>query len=101
MKNMTSLLLIAAAAACLCVMPSGPGALARETADGYVLDSSPADLLAAHNERMLVVFGAKVEFKRYFQVGLLNQSMTVAANVAGGVRYDLRDSGRERTLTIP
>lgn len=101
MGNSTSLLLIAAAAACLCIMPSGSGALARETSDGYVLDSSPADLLGAHNERMLVVFGTTVEFKRYFQVGLLNQSMTVAADVAGGVRYELHDTGRERTLTIP
>jgi hypothetical protein len=67
---------------------------------GYVLNSSTSDLLGAHNERMLVVFGAKVEFKKYFLVGMLNQCMTVATEVTGGVRYDLKDAERARTLTI-
>ena len=87
---------------CLGTAPFGGAAVASDPAqNGYILESSPADLMGAHNERMLVVFGTKVEFKRYFLVGLLSQSMTVATDVSGGVRYDLKSNGRARVLTIP
>ncbi len=87
---------------CLCVFTLGPGVEAEGAArPGYTLESPPADMLGAHSERMLVIFGTEVHFKRYFLVDMLSQSMTVATDVAGGVRYDLRQSDHGRTLVIP
>jgi hypothetical protein len=87
-------------ALCLCTVTAGPGAVAEAPAQkGYMVNSSASDLMRAHNERILVVFGASIKFKRYFLVGLLSQSMTVATDTSG-VRYSLRDAGRERVLVI-
>ena len=94
--------MIALIVGCMCTTTFSAGAAAEDPAHGgYVLNTSPANLLGAHNDRMLVLFGVKVEFKRYFLVGLLSQCMTVATDVSGGVRYDLRDTGHQRTLIIP
>lgn len=93
-------LLAGAFALCLCTATFGSGAVAEApTHGGYIINSSTSDLMRAHNERVLVIFGASIQFKRYFLVGLLDQCMTVATDVSG-VRYNMRETGREKTLVI-
>lgn len=87
-------------ALCLCTITSGPGASAEAPRhSGYIVNASTSDLMRAHNERVLVIFGASIKFKRYFLVDLLSQSMTVATDISD-VRYSMQDSGREKTLVI-
>lgn len=55
--------------------------------------------MRAHNERVLVIFGTSITFKRYFLVDLLSQSMTVATDTSN-VRYNIQETRREKTLVI-
>lgn len=85
---------------CLCTMTFGSGAIAEAPAhSGYIVNSSTSDLMRAHNERVLVIFGTSVTFKRYFLVDLLSQSMTVATDTSN-VRYNMQETSREKTLVI-
>jgi hypothetical protein len=89
-----------AMALCLCTMTVGTGAVADAPAhNGYIVNSSSSDLMRAHNDRVLVIFGASIKFKRYFLVDLLSQSMTVATDTSN-VRYSMRETSNERTLVI-
>jgi hypothetical protein len=92
---------VAVAMGCLCIFTLGPGADAEGAArPGYVLDSSASDMLGAHSERMLVIFGAEVHLQRYFLVDMMDQSMTVATDVARGDHYQLDDRGGGKTLVV-
>lgn len=100
MSGIPAKLLAGAFALCLCTATAGSGASADRLAKGgYIVNSSPSDLLRAHNERVLVIFGATIKFKRYFLVGLLNQSMTVATDTSA-VRYSMQHTAKEKTLVI-
>lgn len=58
------------------------------------------DLLRAHNERVIVSFGRTLDFKRYSVVEILHQHFVVAAEVRGGVRYNLHGAAGHKTLVI-
>ncbi len=69
-------------------------------AENISIDAGRYDLSRAHNERMIIFFGQDVSFKRYAVVDMLHQYFTVAADVRGGVRHTIRDTGGEKTLVI-
>jgi hypothetical protein len=82
------------------MMTGASGAIAEAPAQAsYIINSSPSDLMRAHNERVLVIFGASITFKRYFLVDMLSQSMTVATDTSA-VRYNVQNVGQERMLVI-
>lgn len=64
------------------------------------IDAGRYDLLRAHSERIVVVFGGTVAFHRYRVVEVLNQTFAVASDVPGGVRFHRRSGGGEEMLLI-
>ncbi|MEZ0224861.1 MAG: hypothetical protein ACAH83_09930, partial [Alphaproteobacteria bacterium] len=74
----------------------------QSTAYGENIDMAAGryDLLRAHNERMIVSFGDALDFKRYSVVEILHQYFVVAADVRGGVRYNLHSDASRKMLVI-
>lgn len=64
------------------------------------LDTGHYDLVRAHNQRMIVLFGNSVSFKRYEVLDILNRYVPVASTVRGGVRYSLHEAPGVKTLVI-
>jgi hypothetical protein len=58
------------------------------------------DLLRAHSERVVVIFGQEITFKKYVVVKILEQYFTLGVEVPGDGRYTLHDDGKEKTLVI-
>lgn len=88
--------------ACMFALMLSPAAFAGDAGKAEFVDVSAGhfDLWRAHNERMIVFFGHELSFKRYTLVDMLNQYFTVATDVKGGVRYEIREQAGQKTLVI-
>jgi hypothetical protein len=82
---------------CLCIIFICSVACAGEMLD---VTAGRYDLLRAHNERVIVIFGEGVEFHRYRVVEFMNRIIAVTGAVRGGVRYSRHSDGGEETLLI-
>jgi hypothetical protein len=86
-------------AVCMLLAAGSAGAYGAEAK--YVnIETGKYDLLRAHSERSLVIFGQEVQFKKYNVVKMLQQYFTVASDIPGGVRYQVQENGGERRLII-
>lgn len=87
--------------AAIAILVASGIAVAQPLKGEYVsMDAGRYDLLRAHNERIIVVFGQSIHFRRYYVVDMLRQHFTVATDIPEGVRYNLAHRGEDRMLVI-